>query len=207
MRRISDDLTNSALINDMKSLKERQDQLAKGVNKVNEWAKSAMTELHKSVKSAVGRCDYVEAELELLKEKGKTTTGGAISLADKMRIADIVYRAYGYEGAVLANQLDLLYWKETGESFLDEKSNMFDDELVTVTQLGEIYKMRPADVNRILEANGYIKRSKSERSKSSYISLTPLGRACGGRMKNAPNKHFNIHWPKAILKNVKLIRI
>lgn len=201
-RSIGIDLSNDALLADMKSLKERQDQLAKDVNKANMWAKSTMTELHKSVKSAVGRCEDVEAELELLKAKGKTTTGGAISLADKMQIADIVYRAYGYEGAVLANQLDLLYWKETGESFLDEKSNMFDDELVTVTQLGEIYKMTPADVNRILEANGYIKRSKS-----GYISLTPLGRACGGRMKNAPNKHFNIHWPKAILKNVKLIRI
>lgn len=201
-RSIGIDLSNDALLADMKSLKERQDQLAKDVNKANMWAKSAMTELHKSVKSAVGRCDDVEAELVSLKAKGKTTTSGAISLADKMQIADIVYRAYGYEGAVLANQLDLLYWKETGESFLDEKSNMFDDELVTVTQLGEIYKMKPADVNRILEANGYIKRSKS-----GYISLTPLGRACGGRMKNAPNKHFNIHWPKAILKNVKLIRI
>lgn len=196
-RSLGNDLTNNALIDDMKALKERQDKLVRGVTQSNNAIKEKLSELQGSVKSAMSRCDAVETALKT----------GTVSVVDKLRIANIVYSAYGYEGAVLANQLDLIYWRETGESFLDNKSNMFDDELVTVTQLGEIYKMKPADVNRILEANGYIKRSKSERSKSSYISLTPLGRACGGRMKNAPNKHFNIHWPKAILKNVKLIRI
>lgn len=199
-RSLGNDLTNSALLDDMKTLKERQDKLVRGVTQSNNAIKEKISELQGSVKSAMCRCDAVETALKT----------GTISVVDKLRIANIVYSAYGYEGAVLANQLDLIYWRETGESFLDEKSNMFDDELVTVTQLGEIYKMKPADVNRILEANGYIKRSKpsdTERGKSGYISLTPLGRACGGRMKRAPNKHFNIHWPKAILKNVKLIRI
>lgn len=196
-RSLGNDLTNNALIDDMKALKERQDKLVRGVTQSNNAIKEKLSELQGSVKSAMSRCDAVETALKT----------GTVSVVDKLRIANIVYSAYGYEGAVLANQLDLIYWRETGESFLDDKSNMFDDELVTATQLGEIYKMRPADVNRILEANGYIKRTKSERSKSSYISLTPLGRACGGRMKSAPNKHFNIHWPKAILKNVKLTRI
>lgn len=193
MRRISDDLTNSALIDDMKKLKEGQDKLAAWATQSNKHVQSML----KSVKETVDCCAELSADVKALKGKGPT-----VSLADKMRIASIIYSAYGYEGAVLANQLDLIYWRETGDSFLDDKSNMFDDELATVTELGEIYKMKPADVNRILEANGYIKRSKS-----GYISLTPLGRACGGRMKSAPNKHFNIHWPKAILKNVKLIRI
>lgn len=193
MRRISDDLTNSALIDDMKKLKEGQDKLAAWATQSNKHVQSML----KSVKETVDCCAELSADVKALKGKGST-----VSLADKMRIANIIYSAYGYEGAVLANQLDLIYWRETGDSFLDDKSNMFDDELATVTELGEIYKMKPADVNRILEANGYIKRSKS-----GYISLTPLGRACGGRMKSAPNKHFNIHWPKAILKNVKLIRI
>lgn len=193
MRRISDDLTNSALIDDMKKLKEGQDKLAAWATQTNKHVQSML----KSVKETVDCCGELSADVKALKGKGPT-----VSLADKMRIASIIYSAYGYEGAVLANQLDLIYWRETGDSFLDDKSNMFDDELATVTELGEIYKMKPADVNRILEANGYIKRSKS-----GYISLTPLGRACGGRMKSAPNKHFNIHWPKAILKNVKLIRI
>lgn len=196
-RSLGNDLTNNALIDDMKALKERQDKLVRGVTQSNNAIKEKLSELQGSVKSAMSRCDAVETALKT----------GTVSVVDKLRIANIVYSAYGYEGAVLANQLDLIYWRETGESFLDDKSNMFDDELVTATQLGEIYKMTPADVNRILEANGYIKRTKSERSKSSYISLTPLGRACGGRMKQAPNKHFNIHWPKAILKNVKLTRI
>lgn len=191
-RSLGADLTNNALIDDMKALKERQDKIIKGVTQSNNSIKEKISELQGSVKLAISRCDAVETALKT----------GTVSIVDKLRIANIVYSAYGYEGAVLANQLDLIYWRETGESFLDEKSNMFDDELVTVTQLGEIYKMKPADVNRILEANGYIKRSKS-----GYISLTPLGRACGGCMKSAPNKHFNIHWPKAILKNVKLIRI
>lgn len=191
-RSLGADLTNNALIDDMKALKERQDKIIRGVTQSNNSIKEKISELQGSVKSAISRCDAVEAALKT----------GTVSIVDKLRIANIVYSAYGYEGAVLANQLDLIYWRETGESFLDEKSNMFDDELVTVTQLGEIYKMKPADVNRILEANGYIKRSKS-----GYISLTPLGRACGGCMKSAPNTHFNIHWPKAILKNVKLIRI
>lgn len=191
-RSLGADLTNNALIDDMKALKERQDKIIRGVTQSNNSIKEKISELQGSVKSAISRCDAVEAALKT----------GTVSIVDKLRIANIVYSAYGYEGAVLANQLDLIYWRETGESFLDEKSNMFDDELVTVTQLGEIYKMKPADVNRILEANGYIKRSKS-----GYISLTPLGRACGGCMKSAPKKHFNIHWPKAILKNVKLIRI
>lgn len=196
-RSLGNDLTNNALIDDMKALKERQDKLVRGVTQSNNAIKEKLSELQGSVKSAMSRCDAVETALKT----------GTVSVVDKLRIANIVYSAYGYEGAVLANQLDLIYWRETGESFLDDKSNMFDDELVTATQLGEIYKMSPADVNRILEANGYIKRSKSEHSKSSYISLTPLGRASGGRMKRAPHKHFNIHWPKAILKNVKLTRI
>lgn len=193
MRRISDDLTNSALIDDMKKLKEGQDKLAAWATQSNKHVQSML----KSVKETVDCCAELSADVKALKGKGST-----VSLADKMRIANIIYSAYGYEGAVLANQLDLIYWRETGDSFLDDKSNMFDDELATVTELGEIYKMKPADVNRILEANGYIKRSKS-----GYISLTPLGRACGGRMKSAPNKHFNIHWPKGILNNLKLTRI
>lgn len=193
MRRISDDLTNSALIDDMKKLKEGQDKLAAWATQSNKHVQSML----KSVKETVDCCAELSADVKALKGKGPT-----VSLADKMRIASIIYSAYGYEGAVLANQLDLIYWRETGDSFLDDKSNMFDDELATVTELGEIYKMKPADVNRILEANGYIKRSKS-----GYISLTPLGRACGGRMKSAPNKHFNIHWPKGILNNLKLTRI
>lgn len=192
-RSLGNDLTNNALIDDMKALKERQDKIIRGVTQSNNSIKEKISELQGSVKSAMSRCDAVETALKT----------GTISVVDKLRIANIVYSAYGYEGAVLANQLDLIYWRETGESFLDDKSNMFDDELVTATQLGEIYKMTPADVNRILEANGYITRKE----KTGYVSLTALGRACGGRMKRAPNKHFNIHWPKAILKNVKLIRI
>lgn len=192
-RSLGNDLTINALIDDMKVLKERQDKVAHGVIQSNNAIKEKLNELQGSVKSALGRCEAVETALKT----------GTISVVDKLRIANIVYSAYGYEGAVLANQLDLIYWRETGESFLDDKSNMFDDELVTVTQLGEIYKMRPADVNRTLEANGYITRKE----KTGYISLTPLGRACGGRMKSAPNKHFNIHWPKGILNNLRLTRI
>lgn len=194
MRRISDDLTNSALIEDMKKLKERQDKLAAGMTQTNNRVQSML----KSVKATVDCCDGLSADVKALKGKGPT-----VSLADKMRIANIIYSAYGYEGAVLANQLDLIYWRETGDSFLDDKSNMFDDELVTVSELADIYKMRPADVNRILQANGYITRKE----KTGYISLTPLGRASGGRMKRAPHKHFNIHWPKGILNNIRLTRI
>lgn len=195
MRRISDDLTNSALIDDMKKLKEGQDKLAAWATQSNKHVQSML----KSVKETVECCAELSADVKTLKaQKGNT-----VSLADKMRIASIIYSAYGYEGAVLANQLDLIYWRETGDSFLDDKSNMFDDELVTVSELADIYKMRPADVNRILQANGYITRTE----KTGYISLTPLGRASGGRMKRAPHKHFNIHWPKGILKNLRLTRI
>ena len=194
MRRISDDLTNLALIEDMKELKERQDKLAAGMTQTN----SRLQSVSKLVTETVDSCGALSADVKALKGKGPT-----VSLADKMRIANIIYSAYGYEGAVLANQLDLIYWRETGDSFLDDKSNMFDDELVTVSELADIYKMSAADVNRILQSYGYITRKE----KTGYVSLTPLGRACGGRMKRAPHKHFNIHWPKAILKNVKLIRI
>lgn len=195
MRRISDDLTNSALIDDMKKLKEGQDKLAAWATQTNKHVQSML----KSVKETVECCAELSADVKTLKaQKGNT-----VSLADKMRIASIIYSAYGYEGAVLANQLDLIYWRETGDSFLDDKSNMFDDELVTVSELADIYKMSPADVNRILQANGYITRTE----KTGYISLTPLGRASGGRMKRAPHKHFNIHWPKGILKNLRLTRI
>ena len=195
MRRISDDLTNSALIDDMKKLKEGQDKLAAWATQSNKHVQSML----KSVKETVECCAELSADMKILKaQKGNT-----VSLADKMRIASIIYSAYGYEGAVLANQLDLIYWRETGDSFLDDKSNMFDDELVTVSELADIYKMSPADVNRILQANGYITRTE----KTGYISLTPLGRACGGRMKRAPHKHFNIHWPKGILNNLRLTRI
>lgn len=195
MRRISDDLTNSALIDDMKKLKEGQDKLAAWATQSNKHVQSML----KSVKETVECCAELSADVKTLKaQKGNT-----VSLADKMRIASIIYSAYGYEGAVLANQLDLIYWRETGDSFLDDKSNMFDDELVTVSELADIYKMSPADVNRILQANGYITRTE----KTGYISLTPLGRASGGRMKRAPHKHFNIHWPKGILKNLRLTRI
>lgn len=194
MRRISDDLTNSALIEDMKKLKERQDKLAAGMTQTN----SRLQSVSKLVTETVDSCGALSADVKALKGKGPT-----VSLADKMRIANIIYSAYGYEGAVLANQLDLIYWRETGDSFLDDKSNMFDDELVTVSELADIYKMSAADVNRILQANGYITRKE----KTGYISLTPLGRASGGRMKRAPHKHFNIHWPKGILNNLRLTRI
>lgn len=195
MRRISDDLTNSALIEDVKKLKDGQDKLAAWATQSNKHVQSML----KSVKETVECCAELSADMKTLKaQKGNT-----VSLADTMRIANIIYSAYGYEGAVLANQLDLIYWRETGDSFLDDKSNMFDDELVTVSELADIYKMRPADVNRILQANGYITRTE----KTGYISLTPLGRASGGRMKRAPHKHFNIHWPKGILMNLRLTRI
>lgn len=199
MRRISDDLTNSALIEDMKKLKEGQDKLAAWATQTNKHVQSML----KSVKETVECCAELSADVKVLKGKGPT-----VSLADKMRIANIIYSAYGYEGAVLANQLDLIYWRETGDSFLDDKSNMFDDELVTVSELADIYKMSAADVNRILQANGYITRKeKTGKGKTGYISLTPLGRASGGRMKRAPHKHFNIHWPKGILMNLRLTRI
>ena len=133
MRRISDDLTNSALIDDMKKLKEGQDKLAAWATQSNKHVQSML----KSVKETVECCAELSADVKTLKaQKGNT-----VSLADKMRIASIIYSAYGYEGAVLANQLDLIYWRETGDSFLDDKSNMFDDELVTVSELADIYKM------------------------------------------------------------------
>lgn len=129
----------------------------------------------------------------------------AISPAERIACAKEVFTALGYRGSVLANQLNIVYWRATGEDLLENK--LLDDELVSVTELGEIYGISSVKTNEMLEALGY------QYDSYGHWRLTGQGILAGGRYvdtgKVSPQgkKYRAIRWPKAVLGDCELAKI
>lgn len=129
----------------------------------------------------------------------------AVGPAERIACAKEVFTALGYRGAVLANQLNLTYWRATGEDLLETK--LLDDELVSVTELGEIYGLSPIDTNTTLKNLGY------QYDSYGHWRLTSQGILAGGRYvdtgKVSPQgkKYRAIRWPKAVLGDCELTKI
>lgn len=128
-----------------------------------------------------------------------------ISPSERIACAKEVFTALGYRGSVMANQLNIVYWRATGEDLLENK--LLDDELVSVTELAVLYHMDVRDANVLLETLGL------QFNSFGHWRLTPKGIAAGGRWvatgKVSPQgkKYKVIRWPKAVLGGCELTKI
>lgn len=128
-----------------------------------------------------------------------------ISPSERIACAKEVFTALGYRGSVMANQLNLVYWRATGEDLLETK--LLDDELVSVAELGEIYGFNSVETNILLKNLGY------QYDSYGHWRLTSPGLMAGGRYvdtgKVSPKgkKYRVIRWPKAILGDCELTKI
>lgn len=124
---------------------------------------------------------------------------------ERLACAKEVFSALGYRGSVMANQLNLVYWRATGEDLLENK--LLDDELVSAAELGEIYGLDTPFVNILLKNLGY------QYDSYGHWRLTSPGLMAGGRYvdtgKVSPKgkKYRVIRWPKAILGDCELTKI
>lgn len=148
------------------------------------------------------RDEKIEAyKKKLLAAQARATIGPA----ERIACAKEVFSALGYRGSVMANQLNLVYWRATGEDLLETK--LLDDELVSVAELGEIYGFNSVETNILLKNLGY------QYDSYGHWRLTSPGLMAGGRYvdtgKVSPQgkKYKAIRWPKAILGDCELTKI